>query len=43
MTATDLPFIAQDAIRARARTTILWANLSMIAMVVIHDVDHVRC
>lgn len=42
MTATNIPLTVQDAILARASTTILWANLSMIAMVVIHDVDHVR-
>ena len=26
----------------RARKTILWANVAMIAMIVIHDADHVR-
>lgn len=31
-----------DMLNARARKTILWANIAMIAMIVIHDSDHVR-
>lgn len=31
-----------DILNARARKTILWANIAMIAMIVIHDSDHVQ-
>lgn len=31
-----------EVLSSRARKTILWANIAMIAMIVIHDSDHVR-
>ncbi|AXO16466.1 MULTISPECIES: hypothetical protein [Alphaproteobacteria] len=31
-----------EVLSTRARKTILWANIAMIAMIVIHDSDHVR-
>ena len=31
-----------EVLSTRARKTILWANIAMIAMIAIHDSDHVR-
>jgi hypothetical protein len=31
-----------EILSARARKTILWANIAMIAVIVIHDSDHIR-